>query len=565
MRPGAASAAAFAALAILFLVPAAAAHSNLASSDPRAGARLDAAPPLVTLTMTEPVDPAATTVTVTDSAGHRVDAGDLRVETGANPVLRLHLDAGLPDGAYSINWQVLSGTDGHHTFGTVGFAVGAFTPPGSGAQSVNRLDLPAALSRALLYAGFSLAFGGAAFLAWMRRAGTEGLARSAVAWGAALHLAGTLVLVQTTMDEAGIHWGQLGGSAIGRILLARLLLGAAAWVLAMLAQARPTRTGPWAAVLLLLGAGLGAARLGHGSSDGPATIALDLLHLAATATWVGSLVLLLATLRRAARDGADPADLRAVGIRYGTLALACVVLLWATGSIVGLAILGRDAVLHPGATLHSAYGAFLAAKVSLAALMVALAALNRYVFLEAPTDKGFVGRLQRVARRASGGRAQPLSFETRGLRGAVAVEAFLGAAVLVLAGFLTSVSPPAADAAPAAPTLREQGDTYLVHLLVQPAARVGGSSVLTLVIEDARTGQPMAANTCGNPAASCVQAEVAYAGHNGTEVHEARLEGAAWEVHDLVWTRAGTATVKVDISTAEVFHDEVTFRVAVAP
>jgi copper transport protein len=556
-----------AALLALVLLPAATAHSNLASSDPRAGARLDAAPRLVTLTMTEPVDPAGTTVAVTDSSGQRVDAGDLQVEPGPTPVLRIHLKSGLPDGAYTIAWKVLSGTDGHHTEGTVGFAVGAFTPPGSGAQSVNRLDAGSALARALTYAGFSLGFGGAAFLAWLRRSGSaERLARSAILWGAALHLAGTLALTQVTVSETGIHWGQLGSSEVGRILLARLLLGAGAWALALLATARPTRTGPWAAALLMLGAGVGAARLGHGSSDGPATIALDLLHLVATSTWVGTLALLLLTLRRAQRDGADPDALRALGVRYGTLAMACVVILWATGSIVGLAILGRDGVLHPATTLQSAYGAFLAAKMGLAALMVLVAAVNRYVFLEPPTEAGLAGTLQAAARRASGGRVRPLALQGAGLRSAVAVEATLGAIVLVLAGFLTSVSPPGAEATPTVPALAQQGDTYLVHLLVSPEARVGDSSVLTLWIEEAATGKRLDNNTCGREAPlSCVQVEVGYASLNGTEVHDAHQLGASWGVHDLVWARAGPATVKVDISSAEVFHDEVTFNVTVAP
>jgi copper transport protein len=565
MGARAALAAAALALALLALLPGAAAHSNLASSDPRAGARLDATPSMVMLTMTEPVDPAGSRVTVTDTSGARVDLGDLRVEPGPRPVLHIHLRANLPGGAYTIAWEVLSGTDGHHTSGTVGFAVGAFTPPGSTAQSVNRLDAPSALSRSLAYAGFSLAFGGAAFLAWLRRAPhVERLARSAIAWGTALHLAGTLLLAQITVTETGIGWGQLGSSTVGRVLLARLLLGLGAWAMAMLAQARPTRTGPWAAVALLLGAGLGAARLGHGSSDGPATVALDLLHLVATSTWVGSLALLLVTLHRARRDGTPPAELRSLGIRYGTLALACVVVLWMTGAILALAILGREGLLHPGATLGSAYGVFLAGKMALAALMVAIAAVNRYVFLEAPSTAGLAGGLQKAARRASGGRVRPLSLQGNELRTAVAVEALLGAVVLVLAGFLTSVSPPAAAEAQA-PVLAQQGDTYLVHLLVEPPARVGGSSALTFFIEEAATGKRLANNTCGNPALSCVSAEVSYAGLNGTEGHEAHLlADGSWSVHDLVWTRAGAAKVKVNIASADVFHDEVTFDVTVA-
>lgn len=566
MGPRAAPAAAALALLALLALPSVAAHATLATSDPRAGARLDVPPTLVTLTMTEPVDPAGSRVTVTNSAGARVDLGDLQVQPGPRPVLRIHLKPDLPPGPYAIGWQVLSGTDGHHTSGTVGFAVGAFVPPASGTASENHLDVPSALARALAYAGFSLAFGAAALLAWLRHApSVERLARAAIAWGTALHLAGTVLLAQLTVTGTGIGWSDLGSSSVGRVLLARLLLGAGAWVMAMLAQARPTRTGPWAAVALLLGAALGSARLGHGSGDGPATVALDLLHLLATSTWVGSLALLVLVLHRARRDGTPPAELRALGIRYGTLALACVVVLWATGAIVGLAILGREGVLHPGATFSSAYGAFLAAKMGLAALMVAIAAINRYVFLEEPTTKGLVGRVQQAAQRASGGKARPLALQGAELRTAVAVEAGLGALVLVLAGFLTAVSPPAA-ATPPLPVLSQQGGDYLVHLTVEPAAQVGSNSVLTFYIEEAATGKRLVNNTCGNPVLSCVNAEVSYAGLNGTESHQAHLmEDGSWAVHDLVWTRAGAAKVKANIASADVFHDEVTFDLTVAP
>lgn len=568
-RPAAPALAALAAaLALTLLAPAASAHSNLASSDPRAGARLDVAPSLVTLTMTEAVDPAGSHVTVTDSAGTRVDLNDLQVEAGERPVLRLHLKPGLTDGAYTIAWEVLSGTDGHHTAGTIGFAVGAFAPPGSSAQSVNRLDVPSALARALTYAGFSLAFGAAAFLAWLRRsqASVERLARSALLWGTALHLVGTLLLAEVTVTETGLGWANLGASQVGRILLTRLILGAGAWVMALLARLRPTRLGPWAAIALLLGAGLGAARLGHGSADGPATVALDLLHLVATSTWVGSLVLLVLTIHRARREGTDPAALRALGIRYGTLAMACVVLLWATGAVVGLAILGRDNVLHPGATLTSAYGAFLGGKMALALLMMLLAGINRYVFLEEPSRKGFAGQVQRAAQLASGGRVKPLALQGNELRTAVAVEASLGLAVLVLAGFLTSVSPPAA-AVPALPAYAAQGDAYLVHMTVDPAAKLGRNSILTFYIEESRVGGgKLTNNTCGNPTQSCVLALVGYAGLNGTETHQAHLmPDGSWAVHDLVWTRTGAVRVQVEISSEEVFHDEVAFNLTVAP
>jgi hypothetical protein len=134
-------------------------------------------------------------------------------------------------------------------------------------------------------------------------------------------------------------------------------------------------------------------------------------------------------------------------------------------------------------------------------------------------------------------------------------------AVLLLAGFLTSVSPPhAAAAAPA--VFAQQGDRYLVHLTVGSPPRLGGSGSLSLVIEEAASGAPLLNNTCGR--ASCVTVEIGYAGVAGNETHQALLHGGAWVVGDLVWARAGKVAVQVGISSTEVYHDEVAFHLDVA-
>ena len=73
------------AAALVLTSPAAAhAHAQLQSADPRVGSVVRAAPPALTLNFSEGVEPALSSVQVTDAAGRRVDAGRLRVDKG-NP------------------------------------------------------------------------------------------------------------------------------------------------------------------------------------------------------------------------------------------------------------------------------------------------------------------------------------------------------------------------------------------------------------------------------------------------------------------------------------------------
>ena len=74
-------------LALLALAPPASAHAEVLTSDPAQGARLDTAPAQVVLHLSEPIEPSATTVTVVDLQGQRVDRDDLRIEEGQHPVL----------------------------------------------------------------------------------------------------------------------------------------------------------------------------------------------------------------------------------------------------------------------------------------------------------------------------------------------------------------------------------------------------------------------------------------------------------------------------------------------
>ena len=78
----------------------AAAHANLASSDPAANALLDHAPANVTMTFTEPPDPKLSIVHVLDVNGTDVESGPVQAVPANDEQLMIPLPADLPTGVH---------------------------------------------------------------------------------------------------------------------------------------------------------------------------------------------------------------------------------------------------------------------------------------------------------------------------------------------------------------------------------------------------------------------------------------------------------------------------------
>jgi len=95
------------------------AHALLDRAEPRVGNTMAAAPREVTLWFTEKLEPAFSSITVTNAAGQRVDTGKVRV---SGSQMSVSLRAG-GSGTYRVNWQVLS-VDAHRTNGNFTFQVG---------------------------------------------------------------------------------------------------------------------------------------------------------------------------------------------------------------------------------------------------------------------------------------------------------------------------------------------------------------------------------------------------------------------------------------------------------
>jgi methionine-rich copper-binding protein CopC len=102
--------------------PSARAHAFLDHATPAVGSAVPTAPASVTLWFTQDIEPAFSSVTVTNDAGQRVDLGDARIPQGSPAQLQIGLKP-LPPGTYTVSWHVIS-VDTHPTQGKFTFEVG---------------------------------------------------------------------------------------------------------------------------------------------------------------------------------------------------------------------------------------------------------------------------------------------------------------------------------------------------------------------------------------------------------------------------------------------------------
>ncbi|HZU90315.1 MAG TPA: copper resistance CopC family protein [Stellaceae bacterium] len=107
---------------LLQAAPPVSAHAFLDHASPAVGSAVPSAPPAVTLWFTQNLEPAFSSVTVTNAAGQRVDLGNVRVPPGQPAELQVGLKP-LAPGTYTVNWHVVS-VDTHPTQGTFTFQVG---------------------------------------------------------------------------------------------------------------------------------------------------------------------------------------------------------------------------------------------------------------------------------------------------------------------------------------------------------------------------------------------------------------------------------------------------------
>jgi copper transport protein len=371
------------------------AHAGLASSVPEEDATVTKSPAEILLTFEEPPDIKLTRVALVDAQGGRVPVSAPESVPGKPDTLRVLVSQTLPKGVYSVNWHVVSATDGHVEDGAYAFGVQVTPPPGSEVQidllatSAYANDLGVA-GRWLLYVGLVLLVGCASTCLLVFRgrvpAGGVALGRAAVLVAAA----GLALMTWSERDLVGApSLLPLFETPEGQQLLWMWCALAVVAVAAVTVDFVPYRGALW-----FLGAAGVTAMLVHcigGHADAPSsyrplTVLVQWVHMSAIGVWVGGLVWLLLGIRGAEKDA------RAAAVAtFSRVATATLIVVLATGLVRGFREVGSFSAL-----VDTSYGITLLVKLGLVVVLVALGALNHYRWVPALRKKDGAARSFRL-------------------------------------------------------------------------------------------------------------------------------------------------------------------------
>lgn len=457
----------------------AAAHASVVESYPVSGSILKTPPDSVYVRFNEPIEPVFSSLEVLGPNGEQAvqDSPGADHDQAQPDKLAAVLKPGLPEGAYTLKWRVVSG-DGHPVEGTIPFQVG----DGSGAtvQTPSNSDVSkdapgtgGLLVRWIWYAGMTLYTGALLFHSVLLSPGSPGILasglvrRSRTVLIAGLTAAG-VGLVMTLPLQASSYKGDLQGllyggalrqtlnqTAFGAVWKVQMLLflvlaaitwiGIRGWNKPSFGSKRGYRFFVVTATIVSQALLLSKAFLGHAAVAGNKGLAIfaDYLHLSASSLWLGGLLAIALLLPLAAKEDASasgtgqPAGLYWETLqRFSNTAAVCVAVLLASGLY--------GAFLHIPefqALWSTSYGLTLLAKIGLLLPMLLLA----------------LSGLLRSRRR------------TRRPKATLWAELGLGAVVLLLAALLTS-QPPASSAEIQQPgRLEASVSGYRLALDVAPA------------------------------------------------------------------------------------------------
>ncbi|MGV9548421.1 copper resistance CopC/CopD family protein [Streptomyces ardesiacus] len=576
---------------LLFLLGTAApasAHAALVGTDPGDGAVLERAPAHVTLTFSESVGLRDDSFRVLDPGGHRVRTGEAGRADGRADTARVALPGGLGEGTYTVAWRVVS-ADSHPVSGAFTFSVGA---PSRSAAPVDpgptEDPLTATLhktARYLSYLAVALLVGTAAFVALCRPPDPAPLRRPLVAAWWTLLAATVALLVLRAPYEAGtgpsaaLDPAALGDTLTtrpGALLLTRLgLLVPVGAYLARTARARRGSTWPAAGVGVVLAVALAltwaAAEHAAAGPQVPVAMASSVLHLLATAVWLGGLVALLTTLR-ASRSAPGAATV----VRFSRTAFAAVTVLVVTGVYQSWRGLGSWQALTA-----TTYGRLLLAKVVLAAVLLGAAAVSRRWTAALVTTPAAVREPARVPERVpqpagggppteaprpsdagpgpgagAGGTAAGAALR-RGLYRSVLVEAVVAAVVLGVTTVLTA-TPPGRSAEGAARAAVPAGGVLPASVTTIPF-RIGasGRGTVQITLDPGRTGDNAVQAVVFGPDGSLAAVPELRLAFTLPDQEVGPIEadlvdrGGYWSANTLTLPLPGTWTMKATVRVSE--------------
>jgi copper transport protein len=445
---------ALAALLLLCISTNAFAHASLVATEPRDGSMVAQAPKTVQLRFNEPVTPAV--VRVIDAEGRVRD--DAAVHA-LDETISITLPDGLPPGTQVVSYRVIS-ADGHPVAGSMLFSVGMGKSAVVPVASDSVLAVLIWLSRIALYIGLFAGVGGTFFDAWIAPDRARRTMTIAAMW---LGFCGAVVSLGCQgLDLLGLPIGGIltiapWQAAIATSLAPSLLIAAAAMGLGAASQRCVSISAARAlSGVAMAGVGLSLAASGHAGTASPqwATRPAVFLHGAGVAYWVGALLPLMALARGPLQT------LLAALNRFSRAAVPVVGILVLTGLV--LAIIQLESFR---ALVDTKYGWILSIKVTLVAVLLGFAALNRF-------------RLTPALQAGSTG--------TRPLLRSIAIECAVVVGILALVAGWRFTPPPRSLVSAAHPplVLHIHSDKVMFQVLVSPGTSGTDTVVLQILSGD---------------------------------------------------------------------------------
>jgi copper transport protein len=437
------------------------AHASLLKASPADGAVLPSPPRVLALTFNEPVVPLSVRLIGPD--GGPAVLGNVVAE---HATVSVPAPVTWSRGTYALSWRVIS-ADGHPVGGTVLFSIGAPSaapsadaPGNAQADASVRALLWAA--KLVLYVGLFVGVGGAFFRSFIADPDMAAARSSIVPLLAGLMLAGLLAAAASVglqgLDalarpvsalQQGAVWNAGFATSYARTALAAVV-AMLAGLSSLAASSRALARGLALTGLIAVGSAL--ALSGHASTAPPQLLsrAAVFLHGVCVAFWIGSLLPLYAGVRHSPRAGRELA-------RFSRVIPIAIVLLAVTGLWLAVVQLGRLDALW-----STSYGRVLACKLAAVAVLLGLAAANRY---------WLVPRFERVGKGAA--RAFAISL---------ACELVLALAILGLVALWRFTPPPRALVTNAPIALHVHGEKAMAQIEI---SRGDGAHADVLVLDGA--------------------------------------------------------------------------------
>jgi copper transport protein len=373
------------------------AHASLERYSPEPNTQLKASPPKVELTFNEAVEAGVGSVQVIDSLSNSVTNAKPAVSQDRRTI-SLPLPA-LKEGVYTVAYKIVS-IDGHPVTGSYVFVVG--NPPGAkdasafnvhsqlghsghGAHGVSTsLTSKAFLTyaiRVLYYAFLLLATGYMLWMALWKEKG-ESAAAPVRNWGIWL-TRGLLiaVLLFVFIHSREVMEYQPASDWVPLFTKTAVGLAWAGAIILSLIGSMVLRAGKWVGVVWALALLALESWSGHAAAYEPklVTIALDFLHLAASAIWAGGLALLLGLWLT------DRKESGRFAATFSKAAWMSLVVLVITGVISTLQFLPKLSYLF-----YTAWGTLLLIKTAFVALVIVTGFLLRLKVRRGDLPAGFL-------------------------------------------------------------------------------------------------------------------------------------------------------------------------------